>query len=87
VVAVSVHELDLPSCDTVGIDREQRLAVIAAARAQHWLARTPLGFALTRYEDVVGVLRDRRFHSALSLIPQMRGCRGQLSGDATPIDP
>lgn len=76
MVAVSVHELDLPSCDTVGIDREQRLAVIAAARAQHWLARTPLGFALTRYEDVVGVLRDRRFHSALSLIPQMQGVEG-----------
>jgi cytochrome P450 len=76
VVAVSVHELDLPSCDTVGIDREQRLAVIAAVRAQHWLARTPLGFALTRYEDVVGVLRDRRFHSELSLIPQMQGVEG-----------
>jgi cytochrome P450 len=73
VVAISVHELDLPSCDTVGIDRDQRLAVIAAAREQHWLARTPVGFALTRYEDIVGVLRDRRFHSALSMIPQMQG--------------
>ncbi|MGO9872217.1 MAG: cytochrome P450 [Acidimicrobiia bacterium] len=76
MVAVSVHELDLPACDTVGLDREQRLVVIAAARAQHWLARTPLGFALTRYEDIVSVLRDRRFHSALSLIPQMQGVAG-----------
>lgn len=76
VVTISVHELDLPSCDTVGIDREQRLAVIAAARAEHWLARTPMGFALTRYEDIVAVLRDRRFHSALSLIPQIQGVEG-----------
>jgi len=76
VVAVSVHALDLPLCDTAGIDREQRLTVIAAARAQHWLARTALGFALTRYEDIVAVLRDRRFHSALSLIPQMQGVGG-----------
>ncbi len=76
MVAISVHELDLPSCDTVGIDREQRLAVIAEAREQHWLARTPMGFALTRYEDIVAVLRDRRFHSALSLIPQMQGLDG-----------
>ncbi len=76
MVAISVHELDLPSCDTIGIDREQRLAVIAAARGQHWLARTALGYALTRYDDIVAILRDRRFHSALSLIPQMQGVDG-----------
>jgi cytochrome P450 len=73
VVAISVHELDLPPCDTSGVDRDQRLALIAEAREQHWLARTPVGFAVTRYEDIVAVLRDRRFHSALSLIPQMQG--------------
>lgn len=76
MVAISVHELDLPSCDTNGLDRDERLALIAAARGQHWLARTPVGFALTRYEDIVAVLRDRRFHSALSLIPQMQGVDG-----------
>jgi cytochrome P450 len=76
VVAISVHELDLPPCDTSGVTRDQRLALIAGAREQHWLARTPVGFAVTRYEDVVAVLRDRRFHSALSLIPQMQGIAG-----------
>ena len=76
MVAVSVNELDLPSCDTVGMDRAKRHAVIAAARARHWLARTPLGYAVTRYEDIVAILRDRRFHSALSMIPQMQGIEG-----------
>jgi cytochrome P450 len=73
VVAISVHELDLPPCDTSGVTRDQRLTLIAEAREQHWLARSPFGFAVTRYEDIVAVLRDRRFHSALSLIPQMQG--------------
>ncbi len=76
VVVTSVHELDLPAWDTNGLDRDERLALVAAARGEHWLARTPIGFALTRYEDIVAVLRERRFHSALSLIPQMQGIDG-----------
>jgi cytochrome P450 len=35
-----------------------------------------MGFALTRYDDAVALLRDRRFHSALSLLPQMQGLEG-----------
>jgi cytochrome P450 len=73
VVAIPVHELDLPLYDAVGVDREQRLALMAAAREESWLARTPIGFALTRYDDAVAILRDRRFHSALSMIPQLQG--------------
>ncbi|HEX4490565.1 MAG TPA: cytochrome P450 [Acidimicrobiia bacterium] len=73
MVAIPVHELDLPLYDAVGVDREQRLALMAAAREESWLARTPIGFALTRYDDAVAILRDRRFHSALSMIPQLQG--------------
>jgi cytochrome P450 len=76
----SVYELDLPLLDTVGMERAEALSAIAEARRHHWLARTPLGFSLTGYEDAVSVLRDRRFHSALSLIPQMAG----LEPDAGP---
>ena len=43
------------------------------ARREHWLARTPLGYVLTRHQDVTAILRDRRFHSALSQLPQMIG--------------
>ena len=71
----SVYELDLPTLDTMGMERAEALSASAEARRQHWLARTPLGFSLTGYEDAVSVLRDRRFHSALSLIPQMAGLR------------
>jgi cytochrome P450 len=37
------------------------------------LARTDLGYSVTRLEDVTAVLRDKRFHSALSILPQMQG--------------
>ena len=73
MVTVSVDELDLPAYDPTGVDKDGRTELIAATRRAHWLARTPLGFAVTRYEDAAAVLRDRRFHSALSLIPQLYG--------------
>jgi cytochrome P450 len=73
VVTIPVHELDLPLYDAVGLEREERLALMAATREQNWLARTPLGFAVTRYDDAVAILRERRFHSALSMIPRLQG--------------
>jgi cytochrome P450 len=70
---VPVTELELPAIDIAGVERDEALAQLAAARRRHWLARTPLGFAVTTYEDAVSVLRDRRFHSALSLLPEQAG--------------
>ena len=71
---VTVHELDLPELnlvDVVGLDAKH--AAVDAARSKHWLARSTFGYSLTRYEDCVAVLRDRRFHSAAGLIAQMAG--------------
>ncbi len=72
-MTVSAFELELPALDVVGMERDEALEAASAAREQHWLARSPLGFAITRYRDAVAVLRDRRFHSALSQIPRMAG--------------
>ncbi|HZJ26913.1 MAG TPA: cytochrome P450 [Acidimicrobiia bacterium] len=72
-MAISAQELDLPTCDLTDLDRQSRFAVLADARDRHWLARSPMGYVVTRYSDTVAVLRERRFHSALSLIPQMQG--------------
>ena len=73
MVAVSVHDLDLPLYDPEGLGREQRLARLLECQREHWLTRTPLGYGVMRYADIVAILRERRFHSALSLIPQMQG--------------
>ena len=72
-MAVPVQELELPALDVLGVERDQALADVADARRRHWLARTPLGFAVTTYEDAVSVLRERRFHSALATLRGMVG--------------
>ena len=72
-MTTTVHDLDLPELDLFGVPREDVRAAFAEARARHWLARMPLGDSVVRYEDVVAILRDRRFHSALSMLPAMSG--------------
>jgi cytochrome P450 len=76
MTTTTVFDLDLPDYDPEGLDRAQRLEVLTDAQARHWLVRTPIGFGATRYADVVALLRERRFHSALSLLPQMQGVEG-----------
>jgi cytochrome P450 len=72
----TVFDLELPTYDPEGLDRAERRAALTEVQSQHWLARTPLGFTVTRYADVVALLRERRFHSALSLLPMMQGIEG-----------
>jgi cytochrome P450 len=73
VVSVSVHELDLPVLETVGLDRLAALERTAAARRESWLAKTAMGFSVMTHEDARALLRDRRFHSALSMLPARAG--------------
>jgi cytochrome P450 len=73
MTAQLVHELELPLLNTIGMDRLDAIAAIEVARSQHWLAKTEMGYSVTRLEDVTAVLRDKRFHSALSILPQMSG--------------
>ena len=74
----SVHELDLPEVDTTGLDREAALAAYEAVRDTHWLLRVPLGYAVTHYDDVTSILRERRFHSALAVLPQLAGIEAPM---------
>jgi cytochrome P450 len=71
-----VTELDLPHLDTIGLERREAIDAIEAARAVHWLARTELGYSVTRLQDVTAILRDQRFHSALSMIEQAPELQG-----------
>jgi len=80
-MATSAHELDLPVIDTLGLERDDALEVMAEARERSWLVRTPLGYSLTRHDDCVSLLRDRRFHNALSLLREMNGLEPDESAD------
>ncbi len=73
-MAVPVAEVDMPE---VGLDADasevQRRAALTDLAARTWIARTPLGYVITRHADVTAMLRDRRWFSAIGLIAQMQG--------------
>ena len=88
MTTTTVFELDLPVYDPEGLDRAQRLAALAEAQAQHWLARTPLGFSVTRYADVRTVFTDARFSRAVTLerdVPRVTA--ENFSGGLVAMDP
>jgi cytochrome P450 len=76
-----VSELELPHLDTIGLERRDAVAAIEVARAVHWLARNEAGYSVTRLEDVTAILRDKRFHSALSIIQRAPELEGSAYAD------
>lgn len=75
-MATRVSDLDMPFVG-FGDDRNERLAASQLAARQSWLARGEIGYSILRYDDVVAVLRDKRWHSAVPLVIEM-------SAEATP---
>ncbi|MFZ9697650.1 MAG: cytochrome P450 [Ilumatobacteraceae bacterium] len=75
-MATPVSELDLPFLG-FGDDRNERLAATLTAAEESWLARGEVGYSILRYDDVVAILRDKRWHSAVPLVIEM-------SAEATP---
>jgi cytochrome P450 len=71
--ARSVWDLELPLLDTTGLDRDESISIASTIAREHWIVRTDVGVAVLRYDDVTAILRDRRFHNALALIPRMGG--------------
>ncbi|WP_116996260.1 cytochrome P450 [Desertimonas flava] len=84
----SVHDLDLPKFEIdVNDGADTLLANRLAASEEHWLARTDLGYMVTRYDDVVAQLRDKRWHSAAGQLLQLSGVTDpdQLARQGTSI--
>ncbi len=71
----TVHDLDVPVVeprDTAGT-HEDAVAAMRAIAEESWIARGMFGFAITRHEDCVAILRDRRWHNAAAKIPELMG--------------
>ena len=67
-------ELDIPVLDIwETTDRAERAEQQREAAEASWIARNPLGYTILHYDDVVAVLRDKRWHSATSRILEMSG--------------
>ncbi len=71
-MAVPVTELDLPELDMRrAVGGPQAREGMAELAEQGWLIRNPFGFLLTRHEDCVAVLKDKRWYQASRLLAQM----------------
>jgi cytochrome P450 len=68
-----MHVEDLPFLDILSPDFEYDSPSVKAARDESWLARTPIGFAVLRYDEVSAILKDGRLHQGSAAILAMRG--------------
>jgi cytochrome P450 len=72
--ATTAQDLDIPTLDLeLEPDREVTSAALRSAAAQSWIARNPFGYTILRYDDVVAMLRDKRWHSAASKVLELSG--------------
>jgi cytochrome P450 len=70
----SAFDLDIPVIELDDdTDRAASTAKLRSAAEQSWIARNMFGFSILRYDDVVAMLRDKRWHSATSKIMEMSG--------------
>jgi cytochrome P450 len=70
-MATLVHELDLPEVPLS--DGSSRFAANIELPSGQWLLKSLFGYAVWRYDDALGVLRDKRWHSASGKIPELMG--------------
>lgn len=72
--AITAHELDIPELGLqLDLDREDAAARLRAAATSSWIARNPVGYSILHYDDVVAMLRDKRWHSASAKIMELGG--------------
>ncbi|WP_419944445.1 cytochrome P450 [Candidatus Poriferisodalis sp.] len=73
-MAVQVADVDMPEMELDPTTwKEQRQALLKLINSGDWIARTPLGYVITRYDDATAMLRDDRWYSAIGLIADMQG--------------
>jgi cytochrome P450 len=72
-MATPAAELDLPTLTFEDGSFDERMAVRNELPEGTWLVRNLLGYGVVRYEDVIGILRDKRWHSASGRIPEIMG--------------
>lgn len=76
-MATLVSELDLPTLQLADGRAAQRMTATSLFPRDAWLAHNLFGFAVWHYDDVTGILRDKRWHSATSRIPELMGVTDQ----------
>ncbi|MGB3734593.1 MAG: cytochrome P450 [Ilumatobacter sp.] len=72
---VSVHDLDLPlvTPEMRELERSDSAKAYRSVAEQSWIARSPVGYSILHYDDVVAILRDKQWHNAVALLPTLMG--------------
>ncbi|MGH1488701.1 MAG: cytochrome P450 [Acidimicrobiales bacterium] len=71
-MTIAVTDIDLPELDLQRpLGGPEARTLMAELANQGWLIRNPFGYLLTRHEDCVAVLKDRRWHQASRLLAEM----------------
>ena len=73
MLATDLEMPDLSTLDRATMTVDDQRAAAAAAASESWIARNLFGFSILHYEDVVAMLRDKRWHSASGKILEMSG--------------
>jgi len=73
-VATKIDALDLPLyAGRDDLEPEANVAQLGALEDAGWLAKWSLGYLVTRYDDVVALLRERSLHQASQLVAAALG--------------
>ncbi len=77
-MATLASDLNIPKLDFfLGNNRDDRRTLLRATAKESWIARTDIGYTVLTYDSVMGILRDKRWHSATGLAAQMQGIRDE----------
>jgi cytochrome P450 len=76
-MTILASELDLPEITLDAGTFEQRQAFRKALPDDTWLVRNLIGYGVLRYEDAIGILRDKRWHSASGRVAELMGITRQ----------
>lgn len=76
-MATLVHDLDIPTLLLEDGRAARRMSATSVFPPDNWIAKNLFGFAVWHYDDVTSILRDKRWHSATSRIPEIMGVTDQ----------
>ena len=73
-MASLANDLQIPKVPLImDQQRSDRHALLRGIAKDSWLARTDIGYSVLTYESVMGILRDKRWHSATGMVAQLQG--------------
>jgi cytochrome P450 len=67
----------MPIVDFAFADAFEQRAELERLSKQHWIARGPFAYPIFTYDDCLAILRDKRWHSAASVISDVMGIQDE----------